>query len=171
MKIEEIKSYKCSDGKIFNTKVEAEEHEKELANPEYATEKRIAELERKVFSLETDIKVLHEKIIKVEAENVTLSARITALEAKNSFPWSKPNPDIYPQPWPPYQQPFNPTAPTPKLPSQPGDIIYDATQISKMTDEELMDKGYHVYYAGHNRAVIPPSDPLKAHFDNIKTNK
>jgi uncharacterized protein YqgQ len=45
------------------------------------------------------------------------------------------------------------------------------TEISKMTDEELINKGYHVYYAGHNRSVIPPSDPLKAHFDNIKTNK
>ena len=61
--------------------------------------------------------------------------------------------------------------PTPKLPAEPGDVVYDATEISKMSDEELINKGYHVYYAGHNRSVIPPSDPLKAHFDNIKTNK
>lgn len=47
MKIEEIKSYKCSDGKVFDTKAKAEEHEKELNNPEYKTEKRITELEKK----------------------------------------------------------------------------------------------------------------------------
>ena len=31
MKIEEIKSYKCSDGKVFNTKKEAEQHACEMA--------------------------------------------------------------------------------------------------------------------------------------------
>lgn len=82
MKIEEIKSYKCSDGKVFDTKAKAEEHEKELNNPEYKTEKRITELEKKILEL--------------EAENAALSARIAALESKNSYPWSKPNPDIYP---------------------------------------------------------------------------
>ena len=85
MKIEEIKSYKCSDGKVFDTKAKAEEHEKELNNPEYKTEKRITELEKKILEL--------------EAENAALSARVAALESKNSYPWSKPNPDIYPQPW------------------------------------------------------------------------
>ena len=158
MKIEEIKSYKCSDGKVFDTKAKAEEHEKELANPEYATEKRIAELERKILEL--------------EAENATLSARITALEAAKSatlFPWSKPNPDIYPQPWPPYQQPFNPAAPTPKLPSEPGNVVYDAVEVSKMSDEELTKKGYTVAYAGHKRAVCPPVTQFD--FDNVKGNK
>ena len=144
MKIEEIKSYKCSDGKVFDTKAKAEEHEKELNNPEYKTEKRIAELERKILEL--------------EAENATLSARITALEAKKGFPWSQPNPDIYPQPWPPYQQPFNPAAPTPKLPSEPGNVVYDAAELSKLSDEELIKRGYHVYYAGHKRSIIPHVD-------------
>lgn len=68
MKIEEIKSYKCSDGEVFNTKVEAEEHEKELNNPEYKTEKRIKELERKILEL--------------KAENASLFARISELEAR-----------------------------------------------------------------------------------------
>lgn len=154
MKIEEIKSYKCSDGEIFDTKAKAEEHEKELNNPEYKTEKRIVELERKILEL--------------EAENATLSARITALEAKRFFP-SQPNPDIYPQPWPPYQQPYNPMTPTPKLPSEPGDVIYDAVKISKMSDEELTKKGYQVAYAGDKRAVIPPVTQFD--FDKVKSNK
>lgn len=144
MKIEEIKSYKCSDGKVFDTKAKAEEHEKELNNPEYKTEKRIAELERKILEL--------------EAENATLSARITALEAKKSYPWSKPNPDIYPQPWPPYQQPQNPMTPTPKLPYEPGDVVYDAAELSKLSDEELIKRGYNVTYAGHKRSIIPYVD-------------
>ena len=152
MKIEEIKSYKCSDGKIFNTKAEAEEHEKELNNPEYKTEKRIAELERKILEL--------------EAENATLSARITALEAKNLYPWSKPNPDV--TPFGPYQQPFNPTAPTPKMPAEPGNVTYDAAEISKLSDEELIKKGYNVVYAGHKRAVCPPVTQFD--FDNVKGN-
>ena len=165
MKIEEVKSYKCSDGKIFNTKAEAEEHEKELNNPEYATEKRIAELERKILEL--------------EAENATLSARITALEAAKSvtsFPWSKPNPDIYPQPWPPYQQPFNPTAPTPKLPAQPGDVVYEdkdryqrvimqddgSLQVTHTAedDEKAMKDGKTVLYAGHHRVVMDKPSTL-----------
>lgn len=129
MKIEEIKSYKCSDGKVFDTKAKAEEHEKELNNPEYKTEKRITELEKKILEL--------------EAENAALSARIAALESKNSYPWSKPNPDIYPQPWGPYQQPFNPAAPTPKLPSELGNVMYcseDLADLSKLSDEELIKR-------------------------------
>ena len=157
MKIEEIKSYKCSDGKVFDTKAKAEEHEKELNNPEYKTEKRITELEK--------------KILKLEAENATLSARIAALEAKKSYPWSKPNPDIYPQPWPPYQQPFNPAAPTPKLPSEPGNVMYcseDLADLSKLSDEELIKRGYNVTYMGHKRAVCPPITQFD--FDNVKAN-
>lgn len=142
MKIEEIKSYKCSDGEVFDTKAKAEEHEKELNNPEYKTEKRITELERKILEL--------------EAENATLSARITALESKNSYPWSKPHPDV--TPFGPYQQPFNPMVPTPKLPSEPGNVVYDAVELSKLSDEELIKKGYHVYYAGDKRSIIPHVD-------------
>ena len=147
MKIEEIKSYKCSDGKVFDTKVKAEEHEKELNNPEYKTEKRITELEKKILEL--------------EAENAALSARIAALEAKKLYPWSKPNPDIYPQPWPPYQQPYNPMILTPKLPSEPGNVMYcseDLADLSKLSDEELIKRGYNVTYVGHKRAIIPHVD-------------
>lgn len=147
MKIEEIKSYKCSDGEVFNTKAEAEEHEKELNNPEYKTEKRIKELESRILAL--------------EVENATLSARIAALEAKNMYRW--------PQPLPPYQQPFNQPGPTPKLPAQPGDVVYDSAQISKMSDEELKEKGYSVVYCGDKRAVCPPITQFD--FDNIKTNE
>lgn len=116
MKVEEIKSYKCSDGEVFIIKAEAEKHEEELNNPEYKTEKRIKELESRILAL--------------EVENATLSARIAALEAKNMYRW-----------------------PTPKLPGQPGDVVYDAAQISKMSDEELKEKGYSVVYCGDKRAV------------------
>lgn len=139
MKVEEIKSYKCSDGEVFIIKAEAEKHEEELNNPEYKTEKRIKELESRILAL--------------EVENATLSARIAALEAKNMYRWPTLNPDMYPQPLPPYQQPFNQSAPTPKLPGQPGDVVYDAAQISKMSDEELKEKGYSVVYCGDKRAV------------------
>lgn len=157
IEVEEIKTYKCSDGKIFNIKEEAEKHEAEILDPEKAKDLRIKELE--------------DKVLRLEAEVALLNSRITSLEAKKRFPWSQPNPDIYPQPWPPYQQPYNPAAPAPKMPAEPGNVTYDAIEISKMTDEELISKGYQVCYAGHNRSVIPLSDPLKAHFDNIKTNK
>lgn len=58
-----------------------------------------------------------------------LKDRILALEAKRFFP-SQPNPDIYPQPWPPYQQPFNPTVPSSKLPSEPGNIVWNGKNNS-----------------------------------------
>ena len=110
MKVEEIKSYKCSDGEVFIIKAEAEKHEEELNNPEYKTEKRIKELESRILAL--------------EVENATLSARIAALEAKNIYQWPRPNPDIYPKPLLPYQQTFNPSGPTPKFPAQPDGVVF-----------------------------------------------
>ena len=153
IEVEEIKTYKCSDGKIFNTKDEAEKHEMEIADPEKAKELKIKELE--------------ERILGLEAEIALLNTRIKNLESKNSFPWNQPNPDVYPQPWPPYQQPHNPMVPTPKLPAEPGDIVYDAVEVSKMSDEELIKKGYNVAYAGHKRSVTPPVP----HLDLDKLNK
>lgn len=144
IEVEEIKTYKCSDGKIFNTKEEAEKHETEILDPEKAKDLRIRELE--------------ERILGLEAEVALLNNRIKALESKKPYPWSQPNPDIYPQPWPPYQQPFNPTTPTPKLPSEPGDVVYDAAELSKLSDEELIKRGYNVTYMGHKRAIIPHVD-------------
>jgi len=150
MKIEEVKSYKCSDGKIFNTKAEAEEHEKELSNPNYILEKRIKELEEKIITLEL-------KIVALEAAKST-----------TSYPWSKPNPDI--SPWGPYQNPQNPMAPTPKLPAQPGDVVYEDKDhyqrvimqedgSMKVThtaedDERAIKDGKTVVYAGHKRAIL-----------------
>ena len=144
IQVEEIKTYKCSDGKIFNTKEEAEKHEAEILDPEKAKDLRIKELEDRVLGL--------------EAEVALLNNRIKALESKKPYPWSQPNPDIYPQPWPPYQQPYNPMIPTPKMPAEPGDVIFqsDPVELSKESDEDLIKKGYNVVYAGHKRAVIPP---------------
>lgn len=154
IEVEEIKTYKCSDGKIFNTKEEAEKHETEILDPEKAKDLRIKELE--------------ERILGLEAEIALLNNRVKALESKKPYPWSQPNPDIYPQPWPPYQQPYNPTAPAPKMPAEPGNVTYDAVEISKMSDEELIKKGYNVVYAGHKRAVCPPVTEFD--FDNVKAN-
>lgn len=67
MKIEEIKTYKCSDGTVFESKEEAEIHEEALKDPNYVLIKRIEELEKKVQHL--------------EAENLK---RITEIEAVKS---------------------------------------------------------------------------------------
>lgn len=92
MKVEEIKSYKCSDGEVFIIKAEAEKHEEELNNPVYKIEKRIEELERKILEL--------------KAENASLSTRISAMEAKN----------FRKEYWPDTSNPFL------KPIAQPGDI-------------------------------------------------
>lgn len=114
IKVKEIKKYETSDGKIFDSKEEAEKHETILLDPEKAKELKIKELEDRILGL--------------EAEIVLLNNRIKGLESKNSFPWSRPNPDV--SPWGPYQQPYNPTDPTPKLPSEPGNIIWDGKNNS-----------------------------------------
>jgi hypothetical protein len=114
IKVKEIKKYETSDGKIFDSKEEAEKHETILLDPEKAKELKIKELEDRILGL--------------EAEIVLLNNRIKGLESKNSFPWSKPNPDVLP--WGPYQQPYNPTAPTPKLPSEPGNIVWNGKKNS-----------------------------------------
>jgi hypothetical protein len=170
LEVVEIKTYKCSDGSVYDTEEAALSHEQFLKdcdnNPLIASK----------------IKELESRILALEAENATLSARITALEAKNSYPWSKPNPDV--SPWGPYQQPFNPTAPTPKLPAEPGDIMYfsDKKQysdkwvdLSKLSDEELMKKGYNVAYCGDKRCVLPPfENPLdkkvEINIDSVRGN-
>ena len=146
--VAEIKKYKTVDGMEFATKAEAERHAKEISDPET----RLIQAENKILEL--------------EAEIATLSARITALEAKKSFPWGQPHPDV--TPFGPYQQPFNPMIPTPKLPSEPGDVVYDAVELSKLSDEELKKKGYDVVYVGHKRSVIPHVTEFD--FNKEKTN-
>ena len=52
MKVEEIKTYRCSDGAVFDSKEVAESHEADLKDPNYLLIKRIEELEKKVQHLE-----------------------------------------------------------------------------------------------------------------------
>ena len=71
----------------------------------------------------------------------------------------------------PYQQPFNPTTLTPKLPSEPGNVIYcseDLVDLSKLSDEELKKKGYDVTYVGYKRCIIPHVTEFA--FNKEKTN-
>lgn len=146
----EVKKYKTIDGQEFSTKADAEKHAQEINNPE----NRLALVESKIKELE----------VKITSLNITierLEGKILALESKKFFP-SQPHPDI--SPWHPFQQPFNPTAPTPKLPSEPGNVMYfsdkkqysdDGVDLSQLSDEELKKRGYDVTYVGHKRAIIP----------------
>lgn len=157
LEVAEIKTYKCSDGSVYGTKEEALSHEQFLKdcndNPLIASK----------------IKELESRILALEAENATLSAKIQYLESKNIFPWGQPNPDVSPwgKPNPgigPYVQPFNPTAPTPKLPAKPGDVVYssdkqvkhcsdDGIDLSKLSDKELIMSGYSVLNWGKKRFI------------------
>lgn len=143
LEVKEIKTYQTSDGKVYDTEEAALEHERLLKNPEEWYKVKILELESEIAGLHITIERLEGKIL--------------ALESKKFFP-SQPHPDI--SPWTPYQQPFNPTAPTPKLPSEPGNVVYqtDITELSKLSDEELIKRGYNVTYAGHKRSIIPHVD-------------
>lgn len=151
LKVAEIKTYKCSDGSVYDTKEAALSHEQFLKdcndNPLIAS--KIKELESKVFAL--------------EAENATLSAKIQYLESKNIFPWGQPNP--YVSSWGPYQTPQNPMTPTPKLPSEPGDVVYSSDKqvkhcsdngvdLSKLSNEELIMRGYSVSSWGDKKRII-----------------
>lgn len=169
LEVKEIKTYQTSDGKVYDTEEAALEHERLLKNPEEWYRAKILELESEIAGLHITIERLEGKIL--------------ALEANKFFP-PKPNPDIYPQPWPPYQQPYNPMVPTPKLPSEPGDVMYfsDKKQysdtwvdLSKLSDEELMKKGYNVTYCGDKRCVLPPfENPLdkkvEINIDSVRGN-
>ena len=100
LEVKEIKTYQTSDGKVYDTEEAALEHERLLKNPEEWYKVKILELESEIAGLHITIERLEGKIL--------------ALESKKFFP-SQPHPDI--SPWHPFQQPFNPTAPTPKLPA------------------------------------------------------
>lgn len=158
LEVKEIKTYQTSDGKLYDTEEAALEHERLLKNPEEWYKAKILELESEIAGLHITVERLEGKIL--------------ALESKKFFP-SQPHPDI--GPWHPFQQPFNPTAPTPKLPSEPGNVVYDAVELSKLSDEELIKKGYDVAYCGHKRAIIPPSEnPLnnipEVNLDSVRGN-
>lgn len=153
LEVKEIKTYQTSDGKVYDTEEAALAHERLLKNPEEWYKAKILELEAEIAGLHITIERLEGKIL--------------ALEAKKFFP-SQPHPDIYPQPWPPYQQPFNPIVPTPKLPSEPGNVVYDSVELSKLSDEELKKKGYDVVYVGHRRTIVPHITEFA--FNNEQTN-
>jgi hypothetical protein len=51
----EIKTYRCSDGKVYDNKEMAIAHEKELQDPNYAILKRIEALEGKILGLQAQI--------------------------------------------------------------------------------------------------------------------
>lgn len=73
IEVTEVKTYRCSDGKVYDSRDMAEAHEIELKDPKYATEKRFEELEKKFLQLQADL--------------LKLSARVECLES----PWGKLN--------------------------------------------------------------------------------
>lgn len=73
IEVTEVKTYRCSDGKVYDSRDMAEAHEIELKDPKYATEKRFEELEKKILQLQGDL--------------LKLSARVECLES----PWGKLN--------------------------------------------------------------------------------
>lgn len=82
VEIEEIKTYKCSDGSIFDSREVAEAHEAKLKDPNYTLERRIEELEKKVQHL--------------EAENLKRVAEIQAAKSPFGILNKQPHPDINP---------------------------------------------------------------------------
>ena len=48
IEVAEVKTYRCSDGSIFDSKAVAEAHEADLKDPNYLLIKRIDELEKKI---------------------------------------------------------------------------------------------------------------------------
>ena len=155
---QEVKKYRTSDYMEFDNIKAAEEHEEDLKNPYYKMYKdkckELQQAKEQLQKKEQEIELLNKRIEGLQKDLLRGPDHFPTQLPQD--PWKKPCPSFpIVNPADPSQQPYR----------------WDAVEISKMTDEELMDKGYQVYYAGHNRAVIPPSDPLKAHFDNIKTNK
>jgi len=167
LEVKEIKTYQTSDGKIYDTEEAALEHERLLKNPEEWYKTKILELEAEIAGLHITIERLEGKIL--------------ALESKKFFP-SQPHPDV--SPWTPYQQPFNPMVPSPKLPAQPGDVVFEdkdhyqrvimqddgSLQVTHTAedDEKAMKDGKTVVYAGHKRVITPSVTSFD--FDDVATN-
>lgn len=57
IEVTEVKTYRCSDGKVYDSRDMAESHETELKNPSYKQEQKILELEKKILDL--DIKIMN----------------------------------------------------------------------------------------------------------------
>lgn len=95
IEVKEIKKYETSDGKIFDSKEEAENHEEELMNPEIRAKK------------------LEDRVLELEGKVAVLESRITCLEDRKKF---------FPDP---FQQPIIKfDKDSKKLPAEPGDIVY-----------------------------------------------
>lgn len=153
---QEFKKYRTSDGMEFGSFKAAEEHEKKLKNPYYVLyEDKCKELQKAVQKLnekEAEIELLNKRIEELQKDLLRGPDHFPTQLPQD--PWKKPCPSFpIVNPADPSQQPYR----------------WDAAEISKMSDEELISKGYTVAYAGHKRAVCPPVTQFD--FDNVKGNK
>lgn len=109
LEIKELKTYQCSDGSVFDIEDAALAHEQFLKdckdNPLIA--QKFIELQSKIAELEVSIHFLEEKVTRLEAEKAFRPAQ--------------------PQSWPPYpyQNPIRFDEESKKLPSEPGNIIWN----------------------------------------------
>ena len=66
--VTEVKTYQCSDGKVYDNIDMAEAHEREIQDPNYALAKRVT-------SLELDLEVAKNKIKELEGDIQVLKTR------------------------------------------------------------------------------------------------
>lgn len=89
VEIEEIKTYKCSDGSIFDSKAVAEAHEADLKDPNYFLIKRIDELEKKIQHLEAENL---KRISEIECARYPYGKINQVVDNKDTTPWM---PQVY----------------------------------------------------------------------------
>lgn len=166
LEIKEIKTYQTSDGKIYDTEEAALEHERLLKNPEEWYKIKILELEAEISGLRITIE--------------RLESKISLLEDRNKFFPQQPivkYPDLQPLPaepgqvkWTYFGEKHPDCAPIQDGHADvgPSYTVYNPVEISKMSDEELIKKGYQVAYVGDKRAVCPPITQFD--FDKVKGN-
>ena len=157
LEVIEIKTYKCSDGSVYDTEEAALSHEQFLKdcdeNPLLAS--KIKELESRILALESEVAVL--------------KGRLDLRD--NLFPQQPivKYPDLQPLPLPaqPGQFVYGTGKPHPDV--GPTYTPYNSVELDKYSDEELSKMGYTVAYAGHKRAIIPGKiDDPEAVINKIK---
>ncbi len=89
VEIEEIKTYKCSDGSVFDSKAVAEAHEADLKDPNYLLIKRIDELEKKIQHLEAENL---KRISEIECARYPYGKINHVMGNKDTSPWM---PQVY----------------------------------------------------------------------------